>query len=81
MDIVMKLISAVLDVSFNNGHYTIVIKRQFWYISKYTTAAAAAADAVGSGRIESGVEKPADVTFVSLYIHIFIFFRQFSSRS
>jgi len=26
---VMKLIFAVLDVSFNSGHYTVIIKRQF----------------------------------------------------
>jgi len=26
---VMKLIFAVLDVSFNSGHYTMIIKRRF----------------------------------------------------
>jgi len=30
---VMKLIFAVLDVSFNSGHYTVTIKRQFLYIN------------------------------------------------
>jgi len=30
---VMKLIFAVLDVSFNSGHYTVIIKRQFLHIS------------------------------------------------
>jgi len=30
---VMKLISAVLDVSFNSGHYTVIIKGQFLYIN------------------------------------------------
>jgi len=30
---VMKLIFAVLDVSFNSGHYTVIIKRQFLYIN------------------------------------------------
>jgi len=30
---VMKLIFAVLDVPFNSGHYTVIIKRQFLYIS------------------------------------------------
>jgi len=30
---VMELFFAVLDVSFNNGHYTIIIKRQFLYIN------------------------------------------------
>jgi len=30
---VIKLIFAVLDVSFNRGHYTVIIKRQFLYIS------------------------------------------------
>jgi len=29
----MKLIFAVLDVSFNSGHYTVIIKRQFLYIN------------------------------------------------
>jgi len=29
---VMKLIFAVLDVSFDNSHYTVIIKRQFLYI-------------------------------------------------
>jgi len=26
---VMKLIFAVLDVSFNGGHYTVIVKRKF----------------------------------------------------
>jgi len=30
---VMKLIFAVLDVSFNSGHYTVIIKRQILYIN------------------------------------------------
>jgi len=30
---VMKLIFAVLDVSFNSGHYTDIIKRQFLYMN------------------------------------------------
>jgi len=30
---VMKLIFDVLDVSFNSGHYTVIIKRQFLYIN------------------------------------------------
>jgi len=30
---VMKLIFAVLDVSFNSGHYTVIIKRKFMYIN------------------------------------------------
>jgi len=30
---VTKLIFAVLDVSFNSGHYTVIIKRQFLYIN------------------------------------------------
>jgi len=30
---VMALILAVLDVSFNSGHYTIIIKRQVLYIN------------------------------------------------
>jgi len=30
---VMKLIIAVLDVSFNSGHYAVIIKRQFLYIN------------------------------------------------
>jgi len=30
---VMKLIFAVLDVSFNNGHFTMIIKRQFLKIN------------------------------------------------
>jgi len=30
---VMKLIFAVLDVSFNSGYYTFIIKRQFLYIN------------------------------------------------
>jgi len=30
---VMKVIFAVLDVSFNIGHYTVIIKRQFLYIN------------------------------------------------
>jgi len=29
----MKLIFAVLDVSFNSGHYTVIIKRQFLYVN------------------------------------------------
>jgi len=29
---VMKLIFAVLDVSFNSGHHTVIIRRQFLYI-------------------------------------------------
>jgi len=29
---VVKLIFAVLDVSCNSGHYTVVIKQQFLYI-------------------------------------------------
>jgi len=29
---VMKLIFAVLDVSFSSGHYTVIIKWQFLYI-------------------------------------------------
>jgi len=31
---VTKLILAVLDVSFNSGHYTMIIKPQFLYISQ-----------------------------------------------
>jgi len=30
---VMKLIFAALDVPFNSGHYTVIIKRQFLYIN------------------------------------------------
>jgi len=30
---VTKLIFAVLDVSFNSGHYTVIIKWQFLYIN------------------------------------------------
>jgi len=30
---VMKLIFAVLDVSFNSGHYTVIMKQQFLYIN------------------------------------------------
>jgi len=30
---VTKLIFAVLDVSFNSGHFTVIIKRQFLYIN------------------------------------------------
>jgi len=30
---VMKLIFAVFDVSFNSGHYTVIIKWQFLYIN------------------------------------------------
>jgi len=30
---VMKLIFAVLEVSFNSGHYAVNIKRQFLYIN------------------------------------------------
>jgi len=30
---VVKLIFAVLDVSFNSGHYTVIIKRQLLYIN------------------------------------------------
>jgi len=30
---VMKLIFAVLDVSFNSGHYKVIIKRQLLYIN------------------------------------------------
>jgi len=30
---VMRLILAVLDLSFNSRHYTVVIKRQFLYIN------------------------------------------------
>jgi len=30
---VMKLIFAVLDMSFNSGHYTVIIKRQFLHIN------------------------------------------------
>jgi len=30
---VMKLTFAVSDVSFNSGHYTVIIKRQFLYIN------------------------------------------------
>jgi len=29
----MKLIFPVLDVSFNSGYYTVIIKRQFLYIN------------------------------------------------
>jgi len=29
----MKLIFAVLDVSFNSGYYTVIIKRLFLYIN------------------------------------------------
>jgi len=36
---VMKLLFAVLDVSFNSGLYTVIIKRQFLYINCYTLAA------------------------------------------
>jgi len=32
---VMNLIFAVLVKSFNSGHYTVVIKRQFFYINLY----------------------------------------------
>jgi len=28
----MRLIFAVLDVSFNSGHYTVIIKQQYLYI-------------------------------------------------
>jgi len=31
---VMKLIFALLDVSFNSDHYTVIIKRQLLYINK-----------------------------------------------
>jgi len=31
---VIKLIFAVLDVSFNRGHYIVIIKRQFLYINR-----------------------------------------------
>jgi len=34
---VMKLMFAVLDVSFNSGHYTVIVKRQFLYINVYST--------------------------------------------
>jgi len=37
---VMKLIFAVLDVSFNSGRYTVIIKRLFLYIILYGTATA-----------------------------------------
>jgi len=30
---VMKVIFAVLEVSFNSDHYTVIIKRQFLYIN------------------------------------------------
>jgi len=30
---VIKLIFAVLDVSFNSGHYTVIIRWQFLYIN------------------------------------------------
>jgi len=30
---VMKVVFAVLDVSFNSGYYTVIIKRQFLYIN------------------------------------------------
>jgi len=30
---VMNLIFAVLDVSFNSGYYTVIIKQQFLYIN------------------------------------------------
>jgi len=30
---VMKLIHAILDVLFNSGHYTVIIKRHFLYIN------------------------------------------------
>jgi len=30
---VMKLIFAVLNMSFNGGHYTVIIKQQFLYIN------------------------------------------------
>jgi len=30
---VLKVIFAVLIVSFNSGHYTVIIKRQFLYIN------------------------------------------------
>jgi len=33
MSMVTKLIFALLDVSFNSGHYTVIIKRQFLYIN------------------------------------------------
>jgi len=33
---VMKLTLAVLDVSFNSGHYTAIIKWQFLYINNIT---------------------------------------------
>jgi len=29
----IKLIFAVFDVSFNSGHYTVIVKRQFLYIN------------------------------------------------
>jgi len=33
---VMKLINAVLVVSFNSSHFTVIIKRQLFYINIYT---------------------------------------------
>jgi len=33
---VIKLIFAVLNVSLNSGHYTVIIKRQFVYINDKT---------------------------------------------
>jgi len=36
---VMKLLFAVLDVSFNSGHYTVIIKRHFLYINAIKSCA------------------------------------------
>jgi len=33
---VIKLIFDVLDVPFNSGHYTVIVKRQFLYINIYS---------------------------------------------
>jgi len=32
----VTLIFAVLDVSFNSGHYTVIIERQFLYINIFS---------------------------------------------
>jgi len=34
---VMKLIFAALDVSYNSGNYTVIIKQQFLYINIYSS--------------------------------------------
>jgi len=37
---VMKLIFAVLDMSFNSGNYTVITKRQLFYINYYNRCSA-----------------------------------------